>query len=250
MLAVCGMFYLPAPPPKFRAEYDPKRFPAKALKLFQNPESAERVFTSDVWGGYLIYRLYPQNESLCRRQIRPVRRGVRQEVLNLMNAQYGWEQTLATYGVDTVLLPVDTPLTGALKESQRWRPAYDDGMAIVFRSAQALARATAGEDARASASAGVAPDGRNKRGREITKSNHSDPRITKPNTRSESSMMWNFLRDEQGQDLIEYTLLLAFVALASAAMFITAGQSVSGIWTTARHSSRLPTAPPAKMSPG
>jgi Flp pilus assembly pilin Flp len=43
-------------------------------------------------------------------------------------------------------------------------------------------------------------------------------------------MMRNFLRDEQGQDLIEYTLLLAFVALASAGLFITAGGSVSGIW--------------------
>ena len=47
-------------------------------------------------------------------------------------------------------------------------------------------------------------------------------------------MMWNFLRDEQGQDLIEYTLLLAFVALASAAIFITAGASVSSIWTKAQ----------------
>ena len=41
----------------------------------------------------------------------------------------------------------------------------------------------------------------------------------------------NFLADEQGQDLIEYTLLLAFVALASAALFIGAGGSVKGIWT-------------------
>jgi Flp pilus assembly pilin Flp len=46
-------------------------------------------------------------------------------------------------------------------------------------------------------------------------------------------MMWNFLRDEQGQDLIEYTLLLAFVALASAALFISAGSAVNGIWKTA-----------------
>jgi Flp pilus assembly pilin Flp len=46
-------------------------------------------------------------------------------------------------------------------------------------------------------------------------------------------MMRNFLRDEQGQDLIEYTLLLAFVALASAALFIGAGGSVKGIWSTA-----------------
>ena len=42
-----------------------------------------------------------------------------------------------------------------------------------------------------------------------------------------------FLRNEEGQDLIEYTLLLAFVCLASAALFISVGGSISGIWTTA-----------------
>jgi len=42
-----------------------------------------------------------------------------------------------------------------------------------------------------------------------------------------------FLSDEQGQDLIEYTLLMAFVALASAALFIGAGNSINAIWTTA-----------------
>ena len=37
----------------------------------------------------------------------------------------------------------------------------------------------------------------------------------------------NFWNDEQGQDLIEYTLLLAFVALASAALFIFAAKNMS-----------------------
>jgi Flp pilus assembly pilin Flp len=41
-----------------------------------------------------------------------------------------------------------------------------------------------------------------------------------------------FILDDQGQDLIEYTLLMAFVALASAALFIGAGGSVQGIWST------------------
>jgi Flp pilus assembly pilin Flp len=45
-------------------------------------------------------------------------------------------------------------------------------------------------------------------------------------------MLNNFIQDQQGQDLIEYTLLMAFVALASAALFIGAGGSISGIWTT------------------
>jgi len=42
-----------------------------------------------------------------------------------------------------------------------------------------------------------------------------------------------FLHDEHGQDLIEYTLLLAFVCLATAALFISSGGSLSGIWITA-----------------
>jgi Flp pilus assembly pilin Flp len=41
----------------------------------------------------------------------------------------------------------------------------------------------------------------------------------------------NFLSDECGQDLIEYTLLIAFVAMASTAIFISAGGSISGIWS-------------------
>jgi Flp pilus assembly pilin Flp len=44
------------------------------------------------------------------------------------------------------------------------------------------------------------------------------------------------MNDEQGQDLIEYTLLLAFVALASAAVFIGTGNSISGIWGSANTS--------------
>ena len=47
------------------------------------------------------------------------------------------------------------------------------------------------------------------------------------------TLLKNFLREESGQDLIEYTLLLAFVALASAALFIGAGGSVAGIWSVA-----------------
>ena len=42
----------------------------------------------------------------------------------------------------------------------------------------------------------------------------------------------NFWKDEQGQDLIEYSLLMAFVALASAALFLGAGKSITCIWST------------------
>jgi Flp pilus assembly pilin Flp len=45
-------------------------------------------------------------------------------------------------------------------------------------------------------------------------------------------LVMQLIKDDQGEDLIEYTLLMAFVALASAALFIGAGGNVQGIWTT------------------
>ena len=44
----------------------------------------------------------------------------------------------------------------------------------------------------------------------------------------------NFWKEEQGQDLIEYSLLMAFVALASAALFTSTGGSIATIWGKSR----------------
>ena len=47
------------------------------------------------------------------------------------------------------------------------------------------------------------------------------------------NMIVRFTQEEQGQDLVEYTLLMAFVALASAALFIGTGTTLKGIWNVA-----------------
>jgi len=39
-----------------------------------------------------------------------------------------------------------------------------------------------------------------------------------------------FWQDQLGQDMVEYSLLLAFVCLASAALFIGVGRNVAAIW--------------------
>jgi Flp pilus assembly pilin Flp len=42
-----------------------------------------------------------------------------------------------------------------------------------------------------------------------------------------------FLREEDGQDLVEYSLLLGFVCLASAALFISLGQGIGSVFSIA-----------------
>jgi Flp pilus assembly pilin Flp len=61
------------------------------------------------------------------------------------------------------------------------------------------------------------------------------------------SLFQRFLIDDEGQDLIEYMLPMAFIALASAAIFINAGVSISGIQGTAGN--QLSNALPRRANP-
>lgn len=160
---------------KFKAKYDPNDYPEKALAALNpawlkpagvtpaassaaaSPvafrtgaglpvtvaaaaeplfEPSERIFTHDEWGDYLIYKLSPRGFKVFfdgRSDFYGGKFG--QEYVDVLEVKYNWQQTLDRYGVDTILLPCNAALTGALKESRRWRVAYDDGMAIVFRPA-------------------------------------------------------------------------------------------------------------------
>ena len=49
---------------------------------------------------------------------------------------------------------------------------------------------------------------------------------------TEMRALYNFWTNDQGQDLIEYTLLLVFVVLATAGLFLGGGASIAGIVST------------------
>ncbi len=166
MLLIALAVASPAAGVKFKPEYDPKAYPEKALAA-ANPawlraalgnqksagspladgatggrlfEPSQRIFTPDEWGDYLIYKLSPQGFKVFvdgRSDFYGGKFG--QAYIDVLDVKYTWQETLDRYGVDTILLPVDAPLAGALKESRRWRVAYDDGMAIVSRPAVAPA---------------------------------------------------------------------------------------------------------------
>jgi hypothetical protein len=175
VLLVAALVWAPHPPKKFRAEFDPKAYPAAALATLRS-DPAGRVFTHDEWGDYLIYRLYPEHHKVFvdgRSDF--YGDDFEEKYIDVLNVKYGWEKTLSGFGVDTILMPPSAPLSGALKESSRWRVVYDDGIALVFRSASG----TVGAPVSAANSGG----GKG-RDREVTKTLASDPAITetKPKT--------------------------------------------------------------------
>ena len=157
-LLVAALLFAPHPPAKFRAEFDPKSFPAAAVDALRASPAA-RIFAYDQWGDYLIYRLYPRTKVFVDGRSDFYGDDFEEKCSAVLSVKYDWEKTLHGFGVDTILLPPSAPLAGALKESSRWRVVYDDGVALVFRSAQK----TAGQSISAATGGGTGRD------REITK---------------------------------------------------------------------------------
>jgi hypothetical protein len=166
---VAAVVFAPHPPKDFRAEFDPKSFPAGAAALLRQ-DPAARIFTHDQWGDYLIWSLYPGHKVFVDGRSDFYGDDFEEKVLDVMNVKYGWEQTLGRFGVNTILLRTAAPLAGALKESRHWRVVYDDGLAVVFRPA--------GQTAQQTLSA-TRTGGGISRDREITKTTVTrDPAIT------------------------------------------------------------------------
>jgi hypothetical protein len=137
VLVLVAVLYAPGTPSRCKAEYDPTSYPVAAGALLEEAGLIRSVFTQDLWGGYLIYQGYPRVRVFMDGRSDFYGAAFAKEYIYAMGVRPGWEQYLARYGVDTILLPPDAPLAGALKQSSAWRLIYDDGVALVFRLAGA-----------------------------------------------------------------------------------------------------------------
>ena len=59
----------------------------------------------------------------------------------------------------------------------------------------------------------------------------------------------SFRRGDDAQDLVEYTLLIGFLALAAAGLLSQVGGNIQGPWTTAQTTMAKATTPPVVASP-
>jgi hypothetical protein len=167
---ITAILYAPAPPANFRAKFDAKTFPVKALASLGDA-AHNRIFTYDQWGDFLIY-MHPHNRVFIDGRSDFYGQKFEEKYLDISGVNFKWQQYLNEYGVDTVLLPTSAPLSGALKESSRWHVVYDDGDAIIFRTG------VRPEGPSVSAANGGGKD----RDRKVTNTQPSDRTITKTKT--------------------------------------------------------------------
>src|SRR5208283_5383038 len=125
------------------AQFDPKKVPAAAVTFLQQEfqdsknkdkqPTTEPVFSTDSWGGYLIYRMYPERKVVVddRHDLYGTDR-VRQ-LLVLSQGESGWRSVLKEWQIRLAVLPNDSTLANLLRElPQDWGGLYEDKVAVVF----------------------------------------------------------------------------------------------------------------------
>jgi hypothetical protein len=116
-----------------RAQFDPQHLPVSAGEFLAEEQSSEPVLAPDAWGGYLIYRLYPQRRVVIddRHDLYGPERF--REYLTLMQVEPGWKDVLQKWRVRTLLLPARSTLANMLRElPQQWQMVHEDGTAVVL----------------------------------------------------------------------------------------------------------------------
>jgi hypothetical protein len=108
-------------------------YPVGAVDYIASLGEPVKMYNDFAWGGYLIYRLYPQHKVFIDGRADMYREGIFEDHIVLQNAAPGWREVLARYGVELAVLPPDRPLAYALANEEAWEVAYEDGVGVVYR---------------------------------------------------------------------------------------------------------------------
>jgi len=131
-LALAGLFATGAK--GFEAQFKPESFPVQAIPLVER-SAAQRIFTYDQWGDYLIYRLYPKKRVFVDGRSDFFGMPIFDDAQHILNAQYDWRTQLRHFGIDMVLVRPDAPVCTVLKISPDWTIRFDDGKVLIFEAA-------------------------------------------------------------------------------------------------------------------
>jgi hypothetical protein len=118
------------------AQFDAKRFPVQAVEVIAQRGIQDPIFAPDYWGGYLIYRFYPNARVFVDDRHDLYGERFLKDYLKVIHVQPDWEKFLNERQVRLVLAPAGGSLANILKETPAWKVTYEDGTAVLFQRAR------------------------------------------------------------------------------------------------------------------
>lgn len=129
ILALILFFY---PPSNEANRFSPKRFPVQAVDWLEAHPQQGNMLNYFTWGGYILYRLWPQETVFIDGQTDFYGEDLTREYEQVMYVNEDWETVLEKYDISWAIVPSDMPLVKSLQEELDWISIYHDDTAIIL----------------------------------------------------------------------------------------------------------------------
>lgn len=107
-------------------------FPISLVEKHHARLAASRVFTTDQWADYLIYRNYPQQRVFMDARHNYFGPQIGNDFIKLCAGHPDWRKLAEQYRFDSMLLPPEIPLNAILAERRDWRIVERDQRAVLW----------------------------------------------------------------------------------------------------------------------
>ncbi len=113
-------------------QFDPQVFPVAAVDWLQDHPQPGEGFNYFPWGGYLLFRDWPDAKVFIDGQTDFYGESLTREYEDVITAGPGWQAVLNRYSVGWILIPEKTDLSQALDQSTDWNLVYHDPTASIY----------------------------------------------------------------------------------------------------------------------
>lgn len=114
-------------------ETEAKKFPAAAVSFVAVQRPPGPIFNHYNWGGYFIWRLYPEYKVYIDGRADLYGDAFMDELASAYYLRGGsWRGLFEKWDIRTVVLPPDAPLVTALSALPDWKAIYSDDQAVIL----------------------------------------------------------------------------------------------------------------------
>ena len=108
-------------------------FPVAAVDFLEASETSGNIYNLYHWGGYLIWRLYPERKVFIDGRADVYGDAFIDEYLQVYQLREAWREPLDAHDVSLAIVDKGSPLATMLSECGGWLQAYGDSQAVIFR---------------------------------------------------------------------------------------------------------------------
>jgi hypothetical protein len=113
----------------------PNVMPVQAVDWLQKNPQDGKMFNHFIWGGYILYRMWPHETVFIDGQTDFYGEKLMREYFDVINVNTNWEKILDQYQVSWLIIPRDEALAKYLYsiDDGPWHVIYQDDTAVIFR---------------------------------------------------------------------------------------------------------------------